>query len=406
MNEGSSMLAELLNGYPPGGYAESFLQNPDLQLNAWSDGNTIPHYGAAYLFMAYFLDRFGREATQALVADPANGLRAVDHTLAALGVTNKATGQPITAVDVFADWVIANALGDPAVADGRYAYYSYKNAPRVAAPTETLSRCPVAAQAATVHQYAANYYRINCDGPITINFTGSQQAQVIPTAPHGGRYALWGQRDDESDSTLTRAFDLTGLTSATLTYAAWWDLEQNFDYTYVEASADDGRTWKILKTPSGTARNPNGNNFGWGYTGKSGGGDSAQWVEESVDLSEYAGQKVLIRFEYVTDTALTNPGFELDDVAIPELNYTADFETGAGGWEAAGFVRMDNLLPQTFVVQVIRQGAPTTIERMALDEHNQGSLTLDLADGEDAVLVVAGTTPFTTEVASYQFEIR
>jgi len=48
----------------------------------------------------------------------------------------------------------------------------------------------------------------------------------------------------------------------------------------------------------------------------------------------------------------------------------------------------------------------TTIERLPLDTNNQGSLTLDLANGESAVLVISGTTPFTTEVASYQFEIR
>jgi bacillopeptidase F (M6 metalloprotease family) len=230
--------------------------------------------------------------------------------------------------------------------------------------------------------------------------------QVVPGLPHGGRYAFWSQRSDESDTRLTRAFDLTGLTSATLTYWAWWDIEADFDYAYLEISTDDGQTWKILKTPSATSDDPNGNNFGWGYTGKSGGGGSPQWVEESVDLSAYAGRKVLLRFEYVTDTALVHPGFMLDDVAIPELNDHADFEADDGGWKAEGFVRMDNLLPQTFVVQAIRQGAQTTVERMPLDEHNQGSLTLNLAEGESAVLVVSGTTPFTTEVASYEFEIR
>jgi hypothetical protein len=406
MNEGAAMLAELINGYQAGGYAEKFLDDPDVQLNAWSDTNIIPHYGAAYLFLTYFLDRFGREATQALVADPANGLRAVDATLAALEAADPSTGQPITAADLFADWVIANYLGDAGVADGRYAYHVLKNAPRMRSPTETFTRCPVAAQPATVHQFAADYYRINCGGAITIHFTGSQQVQVIPAAPHGGRYAFWSHRDDESDTTLTRAFDLTGLASATLRYWAWWDIEENFDYAYLEVSMDGGRTWKILRTPSGTDDNPNGNNFGWGYTGKSGGGGAPQWVEESVDLSEYTGRKVLIRFEYVTDTALTHPSFMLDDLAIPELNFTADFEQEDGGWEAAGFVRMDNLLPQTFVVQVIRLGTQTTVERVPLDESNQGALTLTLAAGEDAVLVVSGTTPFTTEVASYQFEIK
>jgi hypothetical protein len=112
MNEGAAMLAELLNGYEydVGGHVASFLAQPDLQLNAWSDGNTIPHYGAAFLFMTYFLDRFGREATQALVADPANGLRAVDDTC---GVEPPTRRRPIHhRRGRVRRWVIAN-LGDP-----------------------------------------------------------------------------------------------------------------------------------------------------------------------------------------------------------------------------------------------------------------------------------------------------
>ena len=60
----------------------------------------------------------------------------------------------------------------------------------------------------------------------------------------------------------------------------------------------DGQHWEILKTPSGTSSNPNGASYGWAYTGPSNG-----WVQETLDLSRYAGQKISIRFEYVTDRA-------------------------------------------------------------------------------------------------------
>jgi bacillopeptidase F (M6 metalloprotease family) len=79
-----------------------------------------------------------------------------------------------------------------------------------------------------------------------------------------------------------------------------FDLEKDYDYLYVTVS-EDGQSWKILKTPSGTDKNPSGNSYGWGYTGLSGSGKSAEWVQESVDLSEFAGKKVQLRFEYVTD---------------------------------------------------------------------------------------------------------
>jgi immune inhibitor A len=410
MNEGSSVLAEFLNGYDIGGFDAAYTSNPDLQLTGWSedpatDPNVSAHYGAGFLFMAYFLDRFGSEATKALVADPANGMRSVDDTLAALGLKDKITGKTLTSVDVFADWTITNYLGDKSVADGRYAYHNYPQAPKIDSPTDTYSTCPTQASA-TVHQFGAAYYEIDCTGKIHISFTGSQQVQVIPTKPYSGRYAFWGHRNDESDTRMTAAFDLTGLTKATLNYEAWWELEKDYDFTYLEASTDGGNTWTILKTPSGTAGNTTGNNFGWGYTGNSGGGDTGQWLSESVDLSAYAGKKVQLRFEYVTDAAVNWPGFMVDDITIPELKYATDFEKDSGGWTGEGFVRMDNLLPQEFMVQVITQGAKTNVQKMTLDQNNKGSLDITLASGDKAVLVVSGITPFTTELSSFQFAIQ
>ncbi|HRE29172.1 MAG TPA: hypothetical protein PK954_21180, partial [Anaerolineales bacterium] len=119
LNEGSSVLAEQLNDFDDGGMGASFLNDPDLQLTTWGEGDNYPHYGAAYLFMSYFLDRFGEAATQQLVADLENGMKSVDTVLASLGQTGP-DGQPLTHVDVFADWVVANYLNDPSVEGGRF----------------------------------------------------------------------------------------------------------------------------------------------------------------------------------------------------------------------------------------------------------------------------------------------
>ena len=217
---------------------------------------------------------------------------------------------------------------------------------------------------------------------------------------------------DASDTTLTHAFDLTGVRSATLDYWAWWEVEKNYDFAYLEVSADGEKTWQILQTPSGTNDNSTGSNLGWGYTGCSGGGDpgqgcSAQWVEEKVDLSAYAGKKIEVRFESVTDAELDYNSLMLDDISLPQINYTCDFEKDSCGWDSQGFVRVNNALPQTFVVQVIHQsGGQTTVEQMPLDSGNRGSLALNLEAGDTTVLVVAGTTPFTTDAANYQVEIK
>ena len=74
------------------------------------------HYGASYLFMNYFLDRFGEDLTKAVVASPKNGIAGFNDALAKAGRTERFD-------DIFADWVIANYLDAPeADSEGRYGY--------------------------------------------------------------------------------------------------------------------------------------------------------------------------------------------------------------------------------------------------------------------------------------------
>jgi hypothetical protein len=394
VNEGFAELATYLNGYDVGGADYSFLMKPDTQLNTW-DGSVngrAPHYGNSYLFTTYFLDRFGEAATRAVVARPENGIAAFDIVLKDKGLTFD---------DVFTDWVIANFLNNSSLAEGRYGYKTLRlSAPSLAATHNSL---PVKKDT-TVHQYAADYVKLNVQGDATIAFNGSTTVGVVGTQPHSGQHIWWGNRSDDSDATLTREFDLSKVNRATLTFWAWYDIEPDFDYAYVEVSADGGRTWTILKGQTTTDKNPNEANLGQGYTGKSNG-----WIQESVDLTPYVGKKVLVRFEYITDQALTEPGFILDDITIPdaERGYTHDAESSDDGWQAAGFVRIANVLPQRFIVQVIETGDTPVVRRMELDGQQRGTITVKgLGGGKSAILVICGATPFTTETASYTYEVR
>ena len=202
--------------------------------------------------------------------------------------------------------------------------------------------------------------------------------------------------------TLTRSFDFTEQSSPlTLTFQTWYDIEEDYDYAYIEASLD-GENWEILTTPSGTDKNPSGNSYGWGYTGEPRG---SEWIAESIDLSQFAGQEVHIRFEYITDASLHGEGMLIDDVAIPEIDYFTDFEEDDGGWVADGFVRVQNVLPQTFQLALITIGDTTTVEHIPLGVNNLADIPLDLAEeGEVAILVVMGTTRFTRELATYSFD--
>ncbi len=172
-------------------------------------------------------------------------------------------------------------------------------------------------------------------------------------------------------------------------------------------SSDNGQTWTPLSTASTTLDNPEGNSFGPGYTGISGGGETPVWVQESTDLTPYVGQEVLIRFEYVTDEGVHNQGFIVDDIAIPELGYLDDAEAGDGGWESAGFVRHSNILPQTFLVQaILLSDNAVQIMPLELNVNQRGEWILPMSrEWSRAVLVIAGMTPVTTSAAAYQYTI-
>lgn len=401
INEGFAEVAAFLNGYDPGGFDWLYISNPDLQLNDWPNdqNSTSPHYGAGFLYLTYFLDRFGEEATKALVKDPANGFDSVDNVLTQINATDAATGQPITADEFFMDWAATNILLDNSFGDGRFIYNNYPGANRASA-TETISSCPQSPLTRDVYQYGVDYIAIKCEGDFTLSFTGSTVTGLLPADPYSGDYAFWSNKGDESDMTLTREFDFTTVSGPIeLSYRTWYDIEEDWDYLYLEVS-EDGTTWEIITTPSGTGTDPSGNSYGWGYTGV-----SSDWIEEKVDLSQYAGKKISVRFEYVTDAAVNGEGLLLDDVKVDAAGYSSDFEADEGGWTAEGFVRVQNVLPQTFGLSLILT-SDSSVTRIPITADQTVEIPLSLASGETAYLVVSGTTRFTRELASYQIEIK
>jgi len=405
LNEGFSELASFLNGYDIGGWDFAYASDPDLTLTYWPT-NGGPHYGQSFLFVAYMLERFGPEVTQAVVAHPNNGLDSIDQTLAELGIEDPISGAPVRADDLHRDWAVALLLQDPTVADGRYAFESYV-APQVQV-ADRFDECPFGPQERQVSQYGVDYIRVDCAGEYTLLFDGASEVQVLPAEPLSGEYAFWSNRGDESDMTLTRSFDLQEVSGPIeLRYWTWYDIEEGWDYLYLEISADGGETWQILETPSGTAEDSSGNSYGWGYTGYSGGGSRPAWIQEKVDLSAFAGQEILLRFEYITDAAVNGDGFLLDDIRVDALGYFEDFETGDGGWRAEGFVRLYNRLPQTYQVILVEHGDEIRVRPVALDAENSAEIEFQAGDGIDYItLIVSGTARHTWQPAPYRFELR
>jgi len=337
-----------------------------------------------------------------LVAESGNGLDGYSRVL-------ERHGDGLTFDGLFGDWVIANFLDNPALEDGRF---GYADLDVQVTPVVRLWRAPLEWQD-TVHQYAADYVEILPSGSqtVTVTFEGSLTVPLVAGLVHSGSHAWWSNRSDGSDTTLTRQVDLRNVTGATLKFWTWYDLEADWDYAYVEASTDGGKTWDILPGRQTTDTNPNGNSFGNAWTGQSKNDPSAevpQWVEEQVDLSPYAGRQILLRFETITDDAVNNAGWLLDDITIPEIDFRDDVEAADGGWEAEGFIRSDNVLPQEWMVQVIELGESIEVRSVPVGPDGRGEVTIGgLGRRLDrAVVVVSGLTPKTTEVGQYGLTVR
>ncbi|MBN1304880.1 MAG: immune inhibitor A [Anaerolineales bacterium] len=403
LNEGFSVLSEFLYGYPTW-VDGSYISHTDTQLTDWSpeQSENANHYGASFLFTTYFLDRFGNEATRALIRNPENGLESIEGVLTDIGAVDTVSGQAVTADDLVVDWMITNYLLDASVADGRYTYHNKSDTPK-ARPNEEITDCPNT-DSYRVRQYGADYLRITCSGDYTLYFEGSTIAHLLPVDAYSGAYAFWSNKGDESNMTLTRTFDFSDVNGPiTFTYWTWYDIEEDYDYLYLDVS-ENGRAWEIITTPSGTGEDPTGNSFGWGYNSYSDG-----WIQEEVDFSQYAGKVIQVRFEYVTDAAVNGEGLLLDDIAIPETGYFEDFENDTGDWEAAGFARVNNSLPQTFRLALIlkHSDSSATVKYIPVSEEQTAEIPLHLGDDiQEATLLVTGTTRFTRIPADYLIEIR
>ncbi len=402
VNEGMSVLAQHINGYPVDGVDLAFVQSPDTQLNDWSDNinAALPHYGAGYLFMDYFAEHYGgysilKELLQDPAAPPAN----FDHVLAKHGYADRF-------MDVFNKWLIADYVEDPTIDSGQYSYTTI-HLPEVN-PQHSINHYPTS-ETDSVHQYAAEYYDIQSQGrrgTLAISLKGTPTVRVIGNDPLGSVDEWWSNRYDNMDSTLTRSFDLTSLKGkhATLQFATWFDLEKDYDYAFVEVSTD-GTNWTTLKGNDTTNTNPNGLNWGNGYTGSSGSGSAPSWVQESVNLTPYVGKKIQVRFEEVTDDAVNLQGFAVDQIRIPELNFQ-DAVDSDNGWVSNGFVRSNNVLPEHYDVQaLIYSGSNFTVMPMSVNlATGQGTLSIPGfgTQATHVVLIVSANAPETTLLAHYQ----
>lgn len=458
--------------------------------------------GAELLFMAYLSQRYGDSAVLGLYGADGDGMTPLDNTFAALGTTDPISGDVVTGDDAFADFVMTNGLNG-AFGDGRYVHRVAQLTRGAVANATAIPRIPATLTGAAA-PYGAHYYEFQTDRATVLEFrledSGTVERLNLSNSDDIENRFYWSGRAPNRDHTLTRAFDLSGVDHATLTYDVWYDLAEGWNYGYVEVSSDGGQTWQVVRAPNSSTQNRYGAAYGPGYTGISNpdgprpfpvigvqiaddgvtifavepgspaadagleagdriaGYDSApwpgtpnilallagygpgdtlnlwiqrgnrqvdvpvvlgasptrmvqpepRWLEETVDLSAYAGQAIVVRFEYVSLPGRWNGGMAVDNIAVPELDFLDDAE-GASDWTQAGWEIVSNAVPARFLIQIATFGAQTEPPRvrrlLGPDDAPSGTWRVPLAEGERFLLTVSGMNTDTLQPAPFTLDI-
>lgn len=400
--EGTAMMAQTLidDWSNLSLYASQFTPNTDIQLNNWSQSNSIPHYGKGYLFVRYIHHRMGGEAYSAWVQHPGRGFFILDEVLDEYGFE-------FSAQDLWLDWTVAVSLIGMNNVPDEYGFG--EGLLRVDDPKRiTANKAPMEFEE-DVNQNAFDIFDVRSDAPVTVDFTGTTKVAVMPKAlPASGQYMWFSGRANESSMTLTHEFDLSGVDSATLNYSVLYSIEKDWDFTYALVSTDGGETWETLigeNMESDEAGDDPGelSLADYYYTGL-----AREWEQESIDLTSFTGQVILIRFQLVTDLMLTNPGIMVDNISIPEIGYYDDVETLDEDWEVEGFTRVTAYEPQRFHLILVRfedDGTPV-VEWIAVADDNTAVFEIPFtADNRRAFLIVAASNPIIMTPALYQLTI-
>ena len=391
LNEGLSQVAEHRLGWRPFS-VEAFVHSAPTSLVYWplSYRDSSPYYGGSFMFSQFLSEQAGSPASlEPLLRANHRGIDAVDAYLESLGA-----GESFESM--FGRWTVAGYLSETRQG-GDYGYARWW--PSIDA-TDMLKGDGV--YPFSQPQFSARYLLLDIDGESAeVSFSAGDTVGLLPEDPPTGGHCWWGNYGDTISTTLTREFDLSGMQKATLNFTAWYSIEEDWDYAYVQVSTDGGSTWDILQGALASTDNPSQNAYGPGYTGESGG-----WVSDSVDLTAYAGRTVLARFHYVTDDAITGPGICVDSAWIPELGFYDDASVNQG-WTSEGFYRTDNRMAQGFVVHLVEiRGDEVVVTPVELDDDNRGKVTVaNVGDSDEVVLVVGSLAEDSRLPAGYMVSV-
>ncbi len=345
INEGLSGLAEYLAlGSVKEIFIRNYLNDTGRSLIWWPEnGSKNAYYGSSFLFSAYLYDRFGADLIRALVKSPENGLSGVEQALQTLD-------HPYSADDLFLQWgsaVLGQLLSAP-VRDWDYRSFSF--------PQNGITRDvqPLVCGTSEKHessQYGLRFFQADCTQPFRITFEGAAESPVTSLPIPGGDHAWWSGAVSNSLAFLRRTVDLSSAAGEKVLfeYDTIYNIEEGYDYYYLLLEDEAGKISR-LSPSSAVDDDPAGLNMGKGTSGNS---DGVR--HETIDLSDWAGQRIRLTFVYLTDTAGVGDGLLLDNFRIEAIGFFDDSEGSDNGWETAGFSRIPSAMPQQYALIVLHR---------------------------------------------------
>ena len=121
---------------------------------------------------------------------------------------------------------------------------------------------------------------------------------------------------------LQELIDLNGFSSAQINFFAKWEIESGFDYVQLEISNDEGNSWN---PQCGKFTNLGRENTFEAFNEPLYDGNQYEWVNEVIDLIDFLGDEILIRFKLYTDQYLRQDGFYFDEFKI--LGFSENLNT-------------------------------------------------------------------------------
>lgn len=173
------------------------------------------------------------------------------------------------------------------------------------------------------------------DATTNTNWTGNWSTTtstfVSPTKSFFDGSANNYSNNTNKTYTYVPTIDLTQATNAMVSFYAKWGIETDFDFVQFQVSTDGGTTWigqcgnyTVPGTSANGSVQPNGQPV---YEGT-----QSSWVLEEINLSDYLGQQIKVRFQLRSDAGTTADGYYFDDFkvfySVPSNNPpTASFTT-------------------------------------------------------------------------------